>query len=189
MARSPLMFVYLTTCTTRYAQGESYPGRIWSMSPYLRKLLSSKLLTESHHLASPHPSNRFGAAATGQLCTSPCSSDVPDTVGAWEFGRARRCHLLCRCCCLELCACRLELGRPVFGRGWELGHAHRTGPFFPCRLVARSPAKALGGSSGRGELDHCFAHCRALCVVVRAANAKYTQRGSPHPSLYTNAYQ
>ena len=111
------------------------------------------------HLAPP-----LDRAAFGQSCTSPCSSDVPDTVGAWEFGRARRCRLLCLCCCLELCACRLELGRLVFGRGWELGHAHRTGPSSvpTCSLVA---SQSAGRKLGQGEMDHCFAPRRSpLCV-------------------------
>ena len=97
-----------------------------------------------HPLASPHPSFRFGAVAFGQLCT------------LFELGRPRHCRgvevgarmtVPLLCCCLELCPCRLELGRPVYGRGWELGRAHRTGPSFvpTCSSVAsQSAGRELG---------------------------------------------
>ena len=42
------------------------------------------------------------------------------------------------CCCLVLCAaltCSSDVPRLRAG-AWEFGHARRTGPFPPCRLVA-----------------------------------------------------
>ena len=54
----------------------------------------------------------------------------------------------------------------------------RTEPVhLPCRLVAWSPAKALGGSSGIGRWTICF----APCVVHPPPSCARSSRASGHP--------
>ena len=74
------------------------------------------------------------------------------------------------CCCLVLCAaltCSSDVPHLRAG-AWEFGHARRTGPFPPCRLVAwTSPRFAWSVEVRAGELDLCFAPRRPPLVCAQ----------------------
>ena len=125
-----------------------------------------------NHITSHHPTPRIASvrllldscarrlvARTSPTLSGRGSSGVHDGAVCFAFAAAWNCVRVA-----------LSLDAPSSDGGGSSG-THTEPVHLLCRLVAWSPAKALGGSSGIGRWTICFAHCRAPpCVRVAAGH-------------------
>ena len=142
--------------TPRYAR-ESHTRAYLANDNDCSKLLSSKRLHDHpQHLASPHPRiasarllldscARRLVARTSPTLSGRGSSGVHDGAVCFAFAAAWNCVRVA-----------LSLDASSSDGGGSSG-THTEPVHLSCLLVARSPAKALGGSSGIERWTMCFA--------------------------------